>query len=157
MFYFILSLVRDRHRAEDLAQEVFLVAYRRRHDFRPGGPVAGWLWGIARHVVMADWRRTQRRPSPLDQETLEALADAFVQAQTTHTHHADWLVGIDDCLARLDQKNRAVLASRYRDDKSIEEMSADMGVGISALKMRLLRLRQRLAECLSRKRAEAKR
>jgi len=157
LFYFILSLVNDRHRAEDLAQEVFLTAYRRRNDFVPGGPVAGWLWGIARNLVMAEYRRGKRRPSPLDQETLVALADAFVEAQSGPAHTGDWLAGIDECLGKLDEENRGLLAWRYRQQMSMEEIASQSGLGLSALKMRFMRLRHRLADCLQRRRGKDRR
>ena len=154
LFYFILSLVRDRQQAEDLTQEVFMVAHRRRHDFQPGGPVAAWLYGIARNLVLAELRQRRRRPVPLDQTTLVSLGDAFAEAQATTRHADDWLVGIEECMGRLDEKNRKLLALRYKKDMSVDEISRDMGVGLSALKMRLMRLRQRLAECLNQKRGE---
>ena len=157
LFYFILSLVGDRHRAEDLTQEVFLVAYRRRHDFQSGGRVAAWLYGIARKVVLAELRQRRRRPVPLDQTTLASLSDAFVEAQAATKRGGGWLVGIEQCMGRLDETNRTLLTLRYGRQMSVDEIARDTGSGVSAVKMRLMRLRQRLAECLKHKRGERKR
>jgi len=156
LFYFILSFVGDRHRAEDLTQEVFLVAYRRRGDLREGAQAAAWLFGIARNIIMAEQRRSRRRPLPLDQQTLEAVADAFVKAQSSSRHTPGWLAGIEDCLGRLDGKNRRLVHLRYREQMSVDQIAESTGLGMSALKMRFMRLRQRLAECLGRRRVEGK-
>lgn len=45
---------------DDLAQAVFLVAWRRSADFRPNAPVSSWLFGIAANAVR-DRRRSERR------------------------------------------------------------------------------------------------
>ncbi len=54
--------------ADDVAQEVFVVAHRRRHEFdptlRPQGGARAWLYGIARG--MARNRRRARKDESLD-------------------------------------------------------------------------------------------
>lgn len=46
---------------DDLAQEAFLVAYRRQADFRAEGDYAKWLRGIAGNLVMNERRKEARR------------------------------------------------------------------------------------------------
>lgn len=41
-----------RQRAERLADEAFRRVYDRRHQYRPGREVAGWLFAFARHVAL---------------------------------------------------------------------------------------------------------
>jgi DNA-directed RNA polymerase specialized sigma24 family protein len=52
--------------ADDLLAELWLQAYATRHNFDPArGPVRPWLFGVARNVLAAHWRRVaQQRPAP---------------------------------------------------------------------------------------------
>ncbi|MGF1598093.1 MAG: RNA polymerase sigma factor [Acidimicrobiales bacterium] len=50
--------------AEDLAQQVFLDAWRSRHRFDPErGTIGAWLTGIARFKAIDHYRAAERRPS----------------------------------------------------------------------------------------------
>ena len=57
VFRFCYRLLGDRARAEDLAQDAFVVALRSRKDFRGAASPKTWLYGIALNLV----RRSQRR------------------------------------------------------------------------------------------------
>src|SRR6478735_8356489 len=50
---------------DDLAQEVFIAAYRNLHKFRVGDDFAAWLRGIARNEVLMYFRSTARREAAL--------------------------------------------------------------------------------------------
>jgi RNA polymerase sigma-70 factor (ECF subfamily) len=54
------GLLRDRHEAEDAAQETFLRAYRRLGAFRGQGTLLGWLLRICRHHCLD---RLRTRPA----------------------------------------------------------------------------------------------
>ena len=50
---FVRALGADEAFVDDLAQEAFIVAYRRLGDFEAGTNFGRWLRGIARHLVVA--------------------------------------------------------------------------------------------------------
>jgi RNA polymerase sigma-70 factor (ECF subfamily) len=54
-------LVRDRQRAEDLAQETFLRVFRARKSYRPGARFSTWLFTIANNVASNSLRDAARR------------------------------------------------------------------------------------------------
>lgn len=62
-YAFFLQRVRSPERAADLFQELFLRIHRSRETFRPEGRFAPWLYRIARHVLVDDFRR---RGPPLE-------------------------------------------------------------------------------------------
>src|SRR3954470_23864501 len=90
---------------DDVAQEVFLVAYRRHADFDDTrGPFIAWLRGIARKVVANERRREARRTRLLQRELVDLLADevddtAHEQLSLKEVHDALRLC-LDDLPAR---------------------------------------------------------
>ena len=58
---FIQRMIGDRHRSEELFQEVFLAVWTGRHSYRYPRPFRPWLFGIAMNKCRADFRK----PAPL--------------------------------------------------------------------------------------------
>src|SRR5215216_5715988 len=58
---FVARRVHDPHLAADLTADVFVAAIESAGSYRPsrGQPIA-WLFGVARMVVAAEWRRGAR-------------------------------------------------------------------------------------------------
>jgi len=57
--YFMVQVV-SRRFADDLLQETWLRIHEGRHTYRPGQPVLPWLYAIARHVRVDQYRRVRR-------------------------------------------------------------------------------------------------
>jgi RNA polymerase sigma-70 factor (ECF subfamily) len=66
-----------REMADDVVQETFLVVLRGLHRYDPDrSPVAGYLFGIARHVVMKRMARARSAPTaPLDDAPVDLCHD----------------------------------------------------------------------------------
>jgi RNA polymerase sigma-70 factor, ECF subfamily len=60
IFRFYLAQVRNRTQAEDLVQEFWLRVHRARKTYRPGEPLLPWIYSIARHVRVDQYRRLKR-------------------------------------------------------------------------------------------------
>ena len=72
---YVRSVVRDAGEAEDLTQEIFLRAYRRRDSLRDPAAVLPWLYSIATHVCLDRLRQRARQAptrSGLDPEAVSA-------------------------------------------------------------------------------------
>lgn len=66
-----LRLTRNRTRAEDLVQEMFLRAWRSFHTFRPGTNVRAWLYRILMNAYIDGYRKREREPEVVDQEDVD--------------------------------------------------------------------------------------
>src|SRR3954449_5189054 len=73
VFRFVLRLVRDESRAEDLISEVFLDVWRQAGKFEGRSAVSTWLLAIARFKALSALRR--RTDAELNEETAEAIED----------------------------------------------------------------------------------
>lgn len=130
------GLTADRGRAEDVAQEAFLKAWRGLGRFRGDASFSTWLYTITRRVVLDEVRRPAVRTVPVDE--VVALADQ-------HTGDPDLRGDLDQALQALDRPQReafllvAVLGLSYRE---VAEMT---GCPAGTVASRVFRARGRLA------------
>jgi RNA polymerase sigma-70 factor (ECF subfamily) len=66
----------DGQAAEDIVQEVLLVAWQRLSTLDGDRPVRGWLCTVARNRAISRWRARQARPVETGEEDLAELAAA---------------------------------------------------------------------------------
>ncbi|MEU6714992.1 sigma factor [Nonomuraea sp. NPDC046802] len=72
---FVARRVADPHAVADLTAEIFLVAPHSRHTYRPGrGSETGWLYRVARNVLSAERRRSEREARAVVAAAVRATA-----------------------------------------------------------------------------------
>ena len=130
--------------AEDVAQEVFLIAWRRRGDFDTSRPLRPWLGGIAFKLAH---QYHQRRVPTLVEDNGEELAEAQTTAPPELEPEAlDARALVLRVLARLPERYREVLVAHELDGTPVEEIAARWRVPRFTLYTRLRRARQAFAE-----------
>ena len=130
--------------ADDLLQETFVVAWRRR--LRDDGPaaVAAFLRATARHL----WLRSRRRRVPLRE--VEA-ADAVWNERCAHDDGCGWFAALADCVAELPERSRRLVHGTYGEERSRREMAVELGLSEDGVKSALARLRAALRACVQRR------
>ena len=132
--------------AEDLAQQVFVQAWRAIGRYRAtGSPFLAWLYTITHNTVISYRRRARSEyslesdlrewPSP---EQLERSVETKVECER-----------VQESLCHLRQKDQQVVTMRLMEGLAYEEIAASLGVSLSTVRViqhRALRhLRQILA------------
>jgi RNA polymerase sigma-70 factor (ECF subfamily) len=147
----LVLLTGSREVADELFQDVCLEAWRVRARFRPDADFGAWVRGIARNVVMREWRRRgRRRAQPWSPEVMNAMAVTWDRTQEQET--ADERAGaLTACLDQLDPGHRSLLRTIYFDGVSHASVAADAGRTPEAMKMLVYRLRNKLRECIRRR------
>jgi RNA polymerase sigma-70 factor (ECF subfamily) len=137
----------DSAAVADVVQEAFLAAARSAAQFDPErGTLWSWLAGIAHHQVAAHWRaasRAARLRSLAEQgaaEIREWLDSAAAPLEETWERRelADLVRGV---LAELPAEHAALLAAKYMDDASLEDLARQFGTTVVAAKSKLARAR----------------
>ncbi|GGX82892.1 RNA polymerase sigma factor [Streptomyces fructofermentans] len=123
--------------AEDAAAEVFLVAWRNRHELR--GKELPWLYGIARRVA-ANTVRSSDRAGRLDSirahhdgGTAPAAEDAVL-----------YRLGAQGVLDRLPAQEQEVLLLVAWDGLSVRDAARVLGCSAGAFRVRMHRARRML-------------
>ncbi len=141
-----VRVVRDRHLAEDVVQETFLAILRGRSPYRGDGSLAGWVYRIGYRQAVAALRR--RRDLPTEDETLERQADRAVDGSDGAVLQRELAERIDAAISCLSQSLRAAFVLRDVEELSVAETAVALGIGESAVKMRVMRASSELREML---------
>ena len=144
------SRLNSSHEAEDLAQEVFLTAFRKFDSFEPGRPVSAWLRGIALNHLRNHLRKFRPQYLGGSEELEHLLVDRMERANPDFP----LLDALRDCLERLDGPTRELLVKRYEEGRSVKEIAQELGRGYSAVNTQIHRVRGALAECLQKRNPE---
>jgi RNA polymerase sigma-70 factor (ECF subfamily) len=141
VYAFIVRRVRDRDEAEDLTSEVFhrALANLPRFEWR-GAPFAAWLLRIAANAVADRWRQAEK-----DRDVPNPGGPAEINLE--EEEHRARLFRLVDTLP-ADQGR--VIAMRFAEEKSIREITRELGRSEGAVKQLQFRglenLRARLSK-----------
>lgn len=128
--------------ADDLLAELWLQAYATRRGFDPDrGSVRAWLFGVARNVLSAHWRRmAAARPDVMrgsgDDDPWEAVDDRLVAAAVAPRLRA--------LLTQLPPDERELLLLVAWEQLTPTEAAAVVGIPAATARTRLHRARNRM-------------
>jgi RNA polymerase sigma-70 factor (ECF subfamily) len=135
----------DHGRADDLAQETFLRAYRGLGGFSGETRFLAWLFRIAYRTFLTDLRARKKTPlaatEPDPSEELPAAEELL--AETVARRH-----DLTRAMGRLRPEERAVLALTYGQDISHEEAAVILEWPLGTLKTQVMRAKEHLRKCL---------
>lgn len=142
------------HDADDIAQEVFLIAHRKLAELDAGQPLGPWLRTVAIFLLRNHQRKIQRSPVSAVEHIAE-LADHALIEETHDDRDEARLAAMQICLGKLESGAREMLRMRYEEDLPLAEIGARLNRKHSALTMALHRLRLSLRDCVEQQLTEA--
>ena len=149
---YVRSLGVDLAWVDDVAQEVFVLAYRKQDKIREDVNVGAWLRGIAKNVVLNEISKKHRRQRLLD----ERIPEMMSQLQESHSDKSygdiDWesrrKKALMECIAKLTERSQKVVQARYFEEKTSEEIAQTHSMTANAVRLVLFNVRKKLAICL---------
>lgn len=142
---YILSLLPNQAKADDVLQETNLVLWRKAAEYDQTKPFMPWACKVAWFQVKAARRDAARDRHVFNPELLDLLAaeDESDLETTTALDHA-----LRDCLEQLPAEKREMILHRYQTDSSVNAMAATRNLSPGALSAQLHRIRQMLESCI---------
>jgi len=137
----------NRHEAEDIAQEAFLVAYRKINEFDADKPFGPWIRTIAFYLLRNHWRKHKATPVG-GAEELEILIDEEIGLHYSEKNESDTLAALRICTKKLDDNMKQLLNLHYHEDLSVAELTKKLNMKHSTMTMRLHRMRDQLRRCI---------
>jgi RNA polymerase sigma-70 factor (ECF subfamily) len=143
LFAYLYRLVGDLAQAEDLLQDVFLRAYQALPRLARDANRRAWLYRIATNAARDQFRRQKVRqwlPFLGSEDTDSSIPDESA-ALAQPDLPADEKLAVHQALQALDPTYRTPLILFSVEGLSTQEIAEVLGIGQSAVKMRLLRAR----------------
>jgi RNA polymerase sigma factor (sigma-70 family) len=144
---FAYSACGDIAQSEDLAQETFLVAWRKLRDLKEPAKFKSWLFGIARNLINNSARRQSRNPLAGSHELDENLTSTVLTANPTEnaiTKEEQAILW--QALEHIPELYREPLVLFYREHQSIQRVAEALDLTEEATRQRLSRGRKLLHE-----------
>jgi RNA polymerase sigma-70 factor (ECF subfamily) len=141
--------LRNQEAADDVAQEVFLGAWRSLPGYRADVPLALWLLGIARNAALMQLRGELRRRAR-EAGLRETLGEWQLQETETSSPVDDdrRIAALRECLKTLPPKSASLVSQRYLEGCSAGRMAAALGTSDNVVRVTLVRIRQALRRCV---------
>lgn len=153
---FFMKNTRDVQLAEDLAQETLLKIYNQSWDYLPLGRFRGWMFRIARNLLIDDVRRkshdalvqaVKRQSQTEEVQAIARLAGDLIGPETA-VEQSEFAELIDEVLAEIPEDQRQTFMLHHYSDLSLSEVAEIMEVSLATSKSRLRLAREKLAEKL---------
>jgi RNA polymerase sigma-70 factor (ECF subfamily) len=141
-----LRLSGDSDCAMDLAQDVFVRAWEKRHLWPPEPDRTRWLWTVAQNVVRNGLRSDRRRRARV--EPVEQPSQQVPVTQRTPV----WIQGMDleQAIAELPTGARRIFVRHEIEGYSNREVARELGIRSGSVRAQLFRARRLLAARLAR-------
>lgn len=147
VFTIALRYASRREDAEEIAQDVFVKAYRSLADFRGDLKFSTWLYTIVSTTCISFLRKKKIDTRSLDNEQVFEVADS--QDSGMHANQVEQkskLQMVNEAIKLLSPDDAKLITLFYKGEQSLEEISRIMGLQTNTVKVKLHRARQRLKD-----------
>jgi RNA polymerase sigma-70 factor (ECF subfamily) len=156
VYSLVLRMVQDSGVAEDLAQEVFVKAFRRLATYDPQWKFSSWLFKIAHNTTIDHLRRGVPETVPLETEAEDdrgslaaVLADGSVESPQAAAERHDLARSLERAISRLRPDYREAVLMFYVHGASYQDICEATGQPLGTVKTNLHRAKKELAETMT--------
>ncbi len=145
VFTLALRMIKSREDAEEVAQDVFIKAYKYLADFRGDSKFTTWLYTIVNNTAISFLRKKKLDMHSLDNENVFEAADSIDSGLRANlVEQKSKLAMVNDAIKLLSPDDAQIITLFYKAEQSLEETAQVLGIEVNAAKVRLHRARARL-------------
>ncbi len=145
-FSVALSLVKQEHLAEEVAQEAFLQAYLSLRSFKRQAKFSTWLYRI---VVRCGYKMLQKNSISSVELQLDVHDQAYEETAFDHLLQEEQRQLVNEALLRIPANESLAIRLFYLEELSLQELCEITGWTIANVKVVLFRARKRMYQELS--------
>ena len=147
LYAYILTLLPNRTEAEDVLQETNLILCRKASEYDPKGHFQGWAFNIARYQVMGHISKFKRSKLFFSPDLIENLAEEALDLKDLDLSRK----ALQICYGLLPKHMKPIAQLRFREDKSLLEISKKLKRPMGSVSATLHRIRINLISCVKNK------
>lgn len=135
-----LRFTRNTEDAQDVAQAVFVLLAQRAGSLRERKSLTGWLYETTRFTAMKLFRTRVRRAA----HEQEAISQTILNSANSESLWQRLDPLMEEAMSRLSEKDRALIALHFFENKSHAETAAALGIAEWATRKRIARAVEKL-------------
>jgi RNA polymerase sigma-70 factor (ECF subfamily) len=150
VFTIVLRYITSREDAEEVAQDVFVKAFRSLADFKGASKFSTWLYTITTTTCLTFLRKKKLVVQSLDNENVFAAADNKDSGiSANQIEQKSRIAMVNEAIGMLSADDAQIITLFYKGEQTLEEIAQILGKEPNAVKVQLHRARTRLKERLT--------
>jgi len=151
VFTLVLRMIKSREDAEEVAQDVFVKAYRSLANFRGESKFSTWLYTITNTTCITFLRKKKLEVHSLDNEKVFEVADSRDSGFRANMIEQKSRVSmVNRAITMLNPDDAEIITLFYKAEQSLDEIARILKIEVNTAKVRLHRARGRLKEKMER-------
>ncbi|KJD36315.1 RNA polymerase sigma-70 factor [Tamlana sedimentorum] len=140
------SFVKNEDEAKDLTQDIFLKLYLKLSSFKGKSKFSTWVYSFTYNYCINYVNRNAKRKYEMrlnENFDIQNYGETIDSSESLQLKAEEELV---KAIKKLPIKDRIILELKYQKNLTIKAIETELGLGASAVKMRIKRAKARLAE-----------
>ena len=147
VFTIALRYINSREDAEEVAQDVFVKAYRALADFKGQSKFSTWLYTVTTTTCISFLRKKKLTVHSLDQDSVFEVADSVDSGMRANQIEQKSRVNmVNQAIKMLGAEDAQIITLFYKGEQTLEEIAKVLGKEPNTVKVQLHRARGRLKE-----------
>jgi RNA polymerase sigma-70 factor (ECF subfamily) len=147
VFTITLRYIKSREDAEEVAQDVFVKAYRALADFKGQSKFSTWLYTVTTTTCITFLRKKKLEVHSLDNEKVFEVADSVDSGmRANQIEQKSRVTMVNEAIKMLSPDDAQVITLFYKGEQTLEEIAVVLGKEPNTVKVQLHRARARLKE-----------
>ena len=147
VFTIVFRYVKSREDAEEVAQDVFIKAYRSLGSFKGDAKFSTWLYTVTTTTCITFLRKKKLEVHSLDNERVFEVADSMDSGMGANQIEQKSRVNmVNEAIKMLSVDDAQIITLFYKGEQTLEEIAQILGKEPNAVKVQLHRARARLKE-----------
>ncbi|MDR0798573.1 MAG: sigma-70 family RNA polymerase sigma factor [Dysgonamonadaceae bacterium] len=139
----VMKIVENREDAEDITQEVFIKVFKSLEQFKEESEFSTWLYRIAYNTTLSELRKRKICFTTIEDHL--PLAEEAINEDVEACETEEKLRYLDQALHTLPPDEIFLITLYYREKQSVDDISKISALSVSNVKVKLHRIRKKLA------------
>ncbi len=148
VFTIALKVVKNREDAEEVAQDVFINAYKALHTYKGDAKFSTWLYRIAYYKSLDYAKKNKRKPEMVSMDIAGKYHLSAIDGPLDCLEASERKAIIRQAVDQLTDGDSILITLHYYDGLTLDEIASVLGISANTAKVRLFRSRKRLAEIM---------
>ena len=147
VFTFIIKKVNDQNVADEITVNVFSKVLSKLDLYDSDFQFKTWVLTIAQNTIIDYWRKKSRENED-PQDNFDDLKNQFAKSPEELLISEEDQKKLQNIVESMDSNYQDIIRLRFFEEKSIKEISEELGISVSNTKVRIMRAKKVLAQLL---------